>query len=386
MERSATNEGNIDGLRVLITDGNNRNALAAVRSLGKRGTFVAVGAASRYAQSYFSRYCRKRVRYPPITAEEGFVQSIIQAIQRYQIDVVLPIGYATNVAISKHQDKLLNFTALPVAPWESMQVASSKDKTVECANRLGVHTPVTYQNIDAVDHFPIVVKATKESRGIRYVNSMDELRRTTTEDCILQEYVPGDGYGFFALYNKGNIRAFFMHKRIREFPSSGGPSTAAESIYDEELKETATTLLEGLQWHGVAMVEFKKDHRDGKFKLMEVNPKFWGSLDLSIASGVDFPYLAVKMALDGDVEPVLEYKVGQRFRWLFPYDFLHVLANPRSLRGFMGDFFNPKTRTDFSWSDPIPNLFHLLSTGPLMINRMRHGGLRHPHGMPKWSQ
>jgi predicted ATP-grasp superfamily ATP-dependent carboligase len=66
------------------------------------------------------------------------------------------------------------------------------------------------------------------------------------------------------------------------------------------------------------MVEFKKDQRDGRFKLMEINPRFWGSLNLAIQSGVDFPYLFYDMALTGDCDVVLDYKVGvkcKNFDW-----------------------------------------------------------------------
>jgi predicted ATP-grasp superfamily ATP-dependent carboligase len=76
------------------------------------------------------------------------------------------------------------------------------------------------------------------------------------------------------------------------------------------------------------MVEFKKDIRDGEYKLMEINPKFWGSLDLSIACGVNFPKLLVEMALNGDIEPVFNYSKNIFYRWPFPDDLLHLSANP----------------------------------------------------------
>lgn len=87
-----------------------------------------------------------------------------------------------------------------------------------------------------------------------------------------------------------------MHKRIRELYTMGGPSTCAISVYDPKLLDYGLKILGALNWHGIAMVEFKKDSKDGTFKLMEINPKFWGSLDLAIASGIDFPYLLYKMA------------------------------------------------------------------------------------------
>jgi predicted ATP-grasp superfamily ATP-dependent carboligase len=84
---------------------------------------------------------------------------------------------------------------------------------------------------------------------------------------------------------------------------------------DPRLLEEAERLLEGLKWHGVAMVEFKHDARDGVPKLLEVNGRFWGSLQLSVDAGVDFPHLLYRQAIDGDVEPVLTYRSGVRLRW-----------------------------------------------------------------------
>ena len=94
-----------------------------------------------------------------------------------------------------------------------------------------------------------------------------------------------------------------MHRRIRERLVMGGPSTCAESVYDSKLLDYGLRVLKNLKWHGVAMVEFKKDSIDGEFKLMEINPKFWGSLDLAIASGVDFPYLLYNMTIRWRYKP-----------------------------------------------------------------------------------
>lgn len=102
-----------------------------------------------------------------------------------------------------------------------------------------------------------------------------------------------------------------------------------ESIYNEEIKELGLRLLKAMNWHGVAMVEFKLDNRDNKFKLMEVNGRWWGSLPLAILSGVDFPYLLHRMVTEGDVEPVTEYKLGVRCRLLIPNDLLWLVSSLR---------------------------------------------------------
>lgn len=97
--------------------------------------------------------------------------------------------------------------------------------------------------------------------------------------------------------NHGELVAYFMHERIHEVPPTGGPSAMA-TFDDPELIAVGSKVLCGeLKWHGVAMVEFKKDVKDDLYKLIQMNPKFWGSLGLSIATGVDFPYLLMQMAV-----------------------------------------------------------------------------------------
>jgi predicted ATP-grasp superfamily ATP-dependent carboligase len=226
------------------------------------------------------------------------------------------------------------------------------------------------------------VKGKKGSGHIVYVNTPQELLKIDRKEVLIQEFIPGQGYGFYGLFHEGKPRAIFMHKRRREFPVTGGASTAAESYYDEDLKEQGIRLLSRLNWHGVAMVEMKRDTRDGEFKLMEINPKFWGSLDLSIHAGVNFPYLAARMALDGDVEPVMEYDRDTKLRWLFPQDLLHLLARPRSAQQFVADFFDPKMKTSLCWDDPIPDLYLIGLTPFIIANRILKGRLFYPHGKP----
>jgi len=247
----------------------------------------------------------------------------------------------------------------------------------------GIKVPHLYRNIDDVTSYPVVVKGLIESGKISYANSPQELSRLNLNDALIQEYIPGEGYGFFALFNQGRPRAIFMHKRIREYPITGGPSTVAESIYDDELKRQGLKLLKALKWHGVAMVEFKKDCRDGEFKLMEINPKFWGSLDLATAAGVDFPYLAARMAMDGDIEPLFSYKTGIRFRWPFPDDTLHLLANPAAIGTYIRDFFDRDTKTNIWPGDLLPNLLQVGETGVQLFRRIKGRNLRYPYGRPE---
>ncbi len=372
----------VQQVEVLITDAAYTHTLGAVRSLGRAGIRVTAMSPNHRAVSFFSRYCHTKVLCPDPGNEEQYIDFIGKYIQENPVDVLVPVGYLSTVAISRHKEELLPFARVPVAEYGSMQVASNKQKTMQLASTLGVPSPHEYTSIEDITGYPIVAKDPFGSGRIRYIGSPQEFERLDLAGSLLQEYIPGAGYGFFALFNRGKVRAYFMHRRKREFPITGGASTCAESIYNEEVKRIGLKLLESLQWHGVAMVEFKKDNRDGIFKLMEINPKFWGSLDLSIASGVNFPLLLVNMALNGDIEPVFRYNTGVTFRWPFPEDMVHLCARPSSGMDMLRECFDRRSRTNLSLDDPLPNMVQIPRTCSRLARLVGSGGLRYPHGRP----
>ena len=134
---------------------------------------------------------------------------------------------------------------------------------------------------------------------------------------LLQERIVGPGIGVFACYRQGRPVALFSHRRLREQPPWGGVSVLCESApLDPVARDFAIRLLDEIGWQGVAMVEFKQDLRDGLPKLMEINGRFWGSLQLAIDAGVDFPALLLKAsAASGDGSA--SYRLGVRSRWLW---------------------------------------------------------------------
>jgi predicted ATP-grasp superfamily ATP-dependent carboligase len=179
---------------------------------------------------------------------------------------------------------------------------------------------------------------------------------------LVQEWIPDGGgtFGFSALCDDGSdVKAAFIHKKLRMYPIQGGPSTLREGVHHSQIMELGLSLLKFLNWTGVAMAEFKVDPRDGIPKLMEVNPRFWGSLHLAIISGVDFPHLMLKLARGEPFEPVLHYPTGKRSRWLLFGDILHFLKNPHRfhLDPSFFHFFDRDTVYDIiSEEDPLPIL------------------------------
>ena len=166
----------------------------------------------------------------------------------------------------------------------------------------------------------------------------------------------------------GQIVAQFAHRRIREKPPSGGVSVLCESICaPEEALVAQEGLLEKWRWFGVAMVEFKCDRRDSVPKLMEVNARFWGSLQLAISAGVDFPFLLCRLANNEKIDKQSDYEIGLKSRWeLGDLDHLLIRLRRRKkdsilpynapsrgkvLVDFIGDFFNPSVKHEVLRSD-----------------------------------
>jgi predicted ATP-grasp superfamily ATP-dependent carboligase len=207
------------------------------------------------------------------------------------------------------------------------------------------------------------LKISKNAKNDVYTEGSFEtsnLKLQTDQTIMLQEYLSGGGYGFFGLYDKGVFKQGFAHKRIREFPVSGGASCCAESIDNEQLINFGKCILEAIDWHGLAMVEFKMDE-NGQPRLLEVNPKLWGSFDLSVASGVPFAEKWVQLAMNQPILEHQEYEKGVRFSWLMDGDLKNGLKTGKFWFILRGPLFDKKTRTNLTWRDPLASLFLIIA-------------------------
>jgi predicted ATP-grasp superfamily ATP-dependent carboligase len=361
------------------------------RSLGRQRIPVAVADDGTGGLAGSSRYCQQIVRVPsPARSPEAFVSALRDEVSRGRHSVVIPADDVTLSLVSQARAQFDGLVALPFPDLETIQTAHDKGALAALASETGIPIPKTVVLRDPTDlegvirhvGLPAVVKARvsrfqhggqwRDGGAVRYVRSAAELAEAVrvvhaNAPCpVVQECIPGDGRGIFVLMNRGRLRAAFAHRRIREKPPSGGVSVLSESVaLDPQLLAHAERLLEALKWHGVAMLEFKRDSRDGVTKLLEINGRFWGSLQLAVDAGVDFPYLLYRLAIDGDVEPVFSYRIGVRLRWwLGDLDWLLLRLREngsltRRLKA-IPDFLRPAGSTarleTFRRDDPAPAL------------------------------
>lgn len=390
----ATSTWPLRGSTVLVLDGEERAALAVSRSLGSAGCEVYIGSPVTGSVAGGSRFVRGEALLPdPRTGGEAYARAVGHEAQRVGAGVVLPITEASALAILEHR-QLLGNSVVPMGDLARFQAACDKPRVLATARELGILVPTQWV-VDRVGEpapsmeripFPVVVKPARSLSGIegsrrkvavRHAREGSELDRVLADfrpdayPLLIQERIQGPGVGVFLLRWKGSILAAFAHRRIREKPPSGGVSTCCESIpLTPGLLQQSVALLEALDWEGVAMVEYKRSCESESNYLMEVNPRFWGSLQLAIDAGVNFPTYLVQLALGRELSPMMNWKIGLRSRWLLG-DFDHLIArlrrspaelhlpdgSPGTLRS-MAAILHPwraRQRNDvFRLTDPVP--------------------------------
>jgi predicted ATP-grasp superfamily ATP-dependent carboligase len=381
---------------VILLDSQFKSGLACARSLGSKGIRVGITFEDYPNLSYASRYTKK-VLYSNGKNDGDISRNLKDRC------MLFPMTDISMIRCFEDRKKGKSKFVLPFSSYEAYKKLSNKSDLFRMAQELGISCPKTFfspgKSVDpdfekllSQITFPVVLKPslsrilTSEgwvNTGVKYSKSQDEFRLVTSKfpfnsyPFLIQERIQGPGTGIFLLTENGQVKAFFAHRRIREKPPSGGVSVVCESIEPpKEALDAAKILFEYVGWTGVGMVEFKMDKRDNRPKLMEVNARFWGSLQLAISAGVDFPYLLYKMALGKDCQGPDSYKIGLRSRWeLGDLDHLlirlknksntlslpeHAPSKTQVLFEFCLDFFRPSVKNEiFRWNDPKPFIYEL---------------------------
>lgn len=335
-------------MKILLTDGEQRSTLAAVRSLGRAGHELGVAGPSAAPLAGASRYCARCH-----TLEKGRPVDIEleRWVDEYGYEMVIPMTDQSVEDVLRLRDRRADLK-VPFATTEAFLAISDKQRLLAVAAELGLPVPAQHVADSSAGFeaamewasdrgFDVVLKPARsavETEGetarfaVSLVGSETDFRRSfegyprAAFPLLIQERIQGPGRGAFLLMHQGTTCAVFAHERIREKPPGGGVSVYRKSAeLDAKVQETAEAVLKAFEWHGVAMVEFKEDARTGELYLMEVNGRFWGSLQLAIDAGVDFPKILAECFTNGVPLTPQPYRVGVRSRWLWG-DFDHLLG------------------------------------------------------------
>lgn len=271
-------------MRVLVTDSSYKQSKVVIRRCQELGHEVFLETQNRKTRNNQ----RKQSLY--IDRSNSLNQSIEQ-INHNSIDVILPIGGGSVNYYSQLKNDLPEIY-LPIPSQDMISKVMDKFWITDFVQQLSLKAPKTLLPMGTSENmsYPCVVKEQNEliKSTASYAQSFEELCNLTQKysNPLIQEYIQGEGVGFFAYYKQGQMTSYFMHRRIRELPVSGGASTCAEGYYCDKLFYIGKLILDELSWDGLAMLEFKKT--DSEYYFIEMNPKFWGSFELSLVCGVDF--------------------------------------------------------------------------------------------------
>ncbi len=377
-------------LRVLLLDGDTRQAIPVAKALRAAGHHVAVAVSQRVSMGGWSRYPHERLRVPALPshgpsdirakAERAWLDAVLAHLRQQRFDVTIPLFDTSAALVSRHLDAFAALTRVPLVGWDRFVHAHDKHLTMQACARAGVPHPRTLcphergvesviAEADAVLGWPCLWKPDigHGAAGIRKVASPQEALALYPAlvaefgPCALQEFVPQTGMQFKAQLFRGRDRAIHgavVFDKVRYYPVSGGTSSLNTTVDRPDIVETCRRLLDAIDWESHADIDLIEDPRDGSVKVMEINPRVTGSIKIAFEAGVDFADLLVRHALGEPLPACGGYRVGVQMRYM-PLDVLWFLSSPGRLRA-EPSFFRFVGRDlcyqEGSLDDPLPAL------------------------------
>jgi predicted ATP-grasp superfamily ATP-dependent carboligase len=374
-------------MKALVANAKTAPALAIIRSLGRRG--IEITGASDISSDFplFSKFCKKKILLRTDSDDMGNkIKELLNIFKNNHFDVFFPLMREDSLlALAKYKNDFEQYTRIVLPSLDQLSILSDKAKVSSLLSELGIPGPKTYfvnseSVLDSIlenANFPLIIKPFRGegTTGIKIIYNPKELEinynkiESTYGSTLIQEFIYGKKYSAVFLLNKNyEVRRFFVHHAIREYPINGGPACFLESVKYDPIYEYGLKLLTRANYSGMAEMEFIVDNKDGKPKIIDVNPRFYGSLQCAIAAGVDFPFDVFNMAMKGDIETDLSYKEGVTCRHLLFEDTKHLLSvlrgekSPKYSIGKMAtilnylNFFHDDSYFVLSLSDPLPAL------------------------------
>jgi len=377
---------------LIIGTGFEWTSLPVVQELGKAGNMIYLLLTERSNVSCSSKYVFKNISKKRLNSEStvDFVDSICDD---HNITHLICLDEEIRWQLINNHETFDNLN-LAFPSKSSYNVAINKSKSTSFAKLHGIPIPETFfvddvNEIDELDpefDVPFVIRGVRgvSSKRTRYANNLKELRHyykqiyniEKDEEIVdrlplIQEYVRGPTYLTQGMAQNGKVVSVIPHLKLREWPVSGGVTCRAKTIHEPRLVQYMKTMLEELNWHGEAGMEWKYDRPRDDFCFIEMNPRFEGSLDLAVKAGVNLPKLLVKIMDNKKIPIEVKYKVNTHYRWFFSLDFKFFLNQHYSLLTFIREALDPRIHGELGidnigllssfWKRPINEIIKKIS-------------------------
>ncbi|WP_440769968.1 carboxylate--amine ligase [Natronorubrum sp. DTA28] len=308
---------------------------ACLRSLSRRDIHTIVVSEDPTAKSFCSRHCDEAVLVPDPTRNlETYADALLALARRDDVRTIVPVREPDIYVLSTYREAFAEHIATPWPTLETLRRVHDRVRLAEAADAAGVPVPRTrpLEDVGTIET-PSVVKSrynllvdeyidsvppdqVRQSKTVEHLEAgttpnVAQLRETFGHDPIVQEFVPiEEEYMVGALYDHGELLASVQHRQLRGASYTGGGGVYRESVYDDDLQKAAQALLEELEWHGLACIEYMRHPETGEFYLTEINPRMWTSLSANVQMGADFPRYYWQLATGRADEIEAGYDLG----------------------------------------------------------------------------
>lgn len=380
-----------------VITGGDFQGLGVLRTLAKKNIPVAL-IDSDHCIGRFSRYKKRFFRSPCPSQEEAYVEFLIRLAKTQGVLgwVIFPNSDETVYVLSRNRNVLQEYYRIPTPDWEVIRKVYVKKETYQLAEKHGIPAPRTRcpEGIAGLLNgdlqFPVVVKPSIRDRYYSKVRKKAYLAKDTGEllsifsrvcrfippsEVLVQEFIRGGPkhlYSFCPFFKDGKSVAAVMARRTRQHPMDFGHATTfAEIVHIPELQKIAEKFLGLIGYSGIAEVEFMLDKRDGRFKLIEVNPRVWGWHSLAIEAGVDLPYYQYQDLIG---EKIYAGTPAESLKWVrlltdTPTVFLEVMKGNMKLREYFSSMKGNLSDAVLCLDDPLPFFVEVLMLPYLWAKR-----------------
>ena len=357
--------------RVMVYDALSSPALPIARSLGKRGVEVYLASKSRDVPAFRSKFCSKTF------ISKSFFEAL-EIAEKEGCKVFFPlVSESELLEVAKAKNKFNDSIKIACGDYEAVSRLANKREMVKAAKDCAIPVPKTVLPRDESDvaefakngEFILKIKTGSSGRGTYVVKDFSQYSKLKKavgfeeEEIVVQEFVSGKQLSVSAISNESfDFIASFVYERLRFYPHPFGPASYLKSCESEDSLRFSEKLVREVRYAGVVNFDYIVDERDEVPKLLDVNPRFWGSVNAAKLCGVDFPWI-LYLTLAKSEEIRSEYAKNVHLRSFFE-DFKSVLSMTKSKMSVKEkalavlDFLNfPKYREfEFDLSDVVPNL------------------------------
>lgn len=361
--------------------------LGIVRSLGRHNVPVCIIDDER-SISRFSRYATYAVQVANLRDERETVNTVLEVGRRFGLEgwVLYPTRDETVAAFSRYRSELMEQFRVPTPDWDVIRWAWDKRNTYRLAGELGIPAPRTWypQDLSELEKIevdlPLVIKPAIKEHFI-YATKAKAWRANTRQDLVerfqqaaalvgpgevmIQELIPGDGqqqFSYCAFFKDGRAVGSMVAQRLRQHPPEfGRASTFVRTIELPILESLSERILQAIDYYGLVELEYKRDLRDGQYKLLDINARTWGYHSLGQQAGVDFPYLLFS---DQVGEALEACKAQAGVRWVrlvtdLATGAVEIMDGHLGLRTYLQSLKGIDVESVFSRKDPLPGLVEL---------------------------